>query len=61
MSPIVEGFSALLDPMVLLCIAAGALLGMLVGAFPGVTATMAVALASGFTLSLEPLPGLAVL
>ena len=61
MSPIVEGFSALLDPTVLLCIAVGALLGMLVGAFPGVTATMAVALASGFTLSLEPLPGLAVL
>src|SRR5690606_32686213 len=61
MSPLVEGFSSLLDPTVLLCIAVGAVLGMLVGAFPGVTATMAVALASGFTLALDPLPGLAVL
>ncbi|MGI5122521.1 tripartite tricarboxylate transporter permease [Marinactinospora thermotolerans] len=61
MSPLVEGFGALLDPTVALCIAGGALLGMLVGAFPGVTATMAVALASGFTLALDPIPGLAVL
>ncbi|MFC3997424.1 tripartite tricarboxylate transporter permease [Nocardiopsis sediminis] len=61
MSPIAEGFGALLDPTVMLCIAAGAVLGMLVGAFPGITATMAVALASGFTLALDPVPGLAVL
>ncbi|GAA3739374.1 putative tricarboxylic transport membrane protein [Spinactinospora alkalitolerans] len=61
MSPIVEGFSALLDPTVALCVLAGAVLGMLVGAFPGLTATMAVALASGFTLALDPIPGLAVL
>ncbi len=39
----------------------GLLLGLLVGAFPGVTATMAVALAAGFTLTLDPIPGLAVL
>ncbi|NUL48513.1 hypothetical protein F7P69_25375 [Cellulosimicrobium funkei] len=37
------------------------LVGMLVGAFPGVTATMAVALASGFTLTMDPIQGLAVL
>lgn len=61
MSPLLEGFSALLDPTVVLCMAAGAVLGMLVGAFPGVTATMTVALASGFTLALDPIPGLAVL
>src|SRR5690606_12089518 len=61
MSPLVAGFSSLLDPTVLSCIALGAVLGMLVGAFPGITATMAVALASGFTLTLDPLPGLAVL
>nr|WP_187361715.1 tripartite tricarboxylate transporter permease [Phytoactinopolyspora mesophila] len=39
----------------------GLALGMLVGAFPGVTASMAVALAAGFTLTLEPVQGLAVL
>lgn len=61
MNPLVDGLSALLDPTVLLCLLLGLVLGMLVGAFPGITATMAVALASGFTLALEPVQGLAVL
>lgn len=61
MSSLLEGFASLADLTVLACIALGAVVGMLVGAFPGVTATMAVALASGFTLSMDPLPGLAVL
>src|SRR5690606_32903070 len=39
----------------------GVLIGMLVGMFPGITATMAVALASSFTMTLEPVQGLAVL
>ena len=42
MSPFLEGLTALLEPTVLACIALGAVIGMLVGAFPGVTATMAV-------------------
>lgn len=61
MNPVVEGLSALLDPTVMLGMALGIALGMLVGAFPGITATMAVALASGFTLTLSPVEGLAVL
>ena len=61
MTPFVEGISALLDPSVLLYMGVGLLLGFLVGAFPGITATMAVALAAGFTLTLEPVQGLAVL
>ncbi len=61
MNPVLEGLSALGDPFVLLCIGVGAVIGMLVGTFPGVTATMAVALASSFTLTLDPVPGLAVL
>lgn len=61
MNALVDGFAALADPFVLLCVAIGAVIGMLVGTFPGVTATMAVALASGFTLTLDPVPGLAVL
>lgn len=56
-----EGVLAILDPSVLLWIVVGLLIGMLVGAFPGITSTMGVALASGFTLTLEPLQGLAVL
>ncbi len=61
MTPVFEGLAALGDPFVLLCIAIGAIIGMLVGTFPGVTATMAVALASSFTLTLDPVAGLAVL
>ncbi|WP_010203701.1 tripartite tricarboxylate transporter permease [Salinibacterium sp. PAMC 21357] len=61
MNPVTVGLEQLADPFVLLCILIGALVGMLVGAFPGVTATMAVALASSFTLTMDPVPGLAVL
>jgi putative tricarboxylic transport membrane protein len=60
-NPAVEGLAALADPTVVLCMAIGTVVGMLVGTFPGVTATMAVALASAFTLTLDPVPGLAVL
>ncbi|MEE1620570.1 tripartite tricarboxylate transporter permease [Zafaria sp. Z1313] len=60
-SPMTEGVAAVLQWDTLLFIGLGILVGMLVGAFPGVTATMAVALASGFTLTLEPIQGLAVL
>lgn len=61
MNAIVEGLTALLTLEVAGCMLLGLALGMLVGAFPGVTATMAVALAAGFTLTLDPIPGLAVL
>lgn len=61
MNAVVEGLAALLDPTVAICLVAGLIIGTLVGAFPGITGTMAVALASGFTLTLEPVAGLAVL
>ena len=61
MSALAEGLSALLTFQVLWCMLLGLVLGLLVGAFPGVTATMAVALAAGFTLTFDPIPGLAVL
>src|SRR5699024_547464 len=58
---VVDGFSVILQVDTLLYIGLGMLVGMLVGAFPGVTATMAVALAAGFTMTMEPMQGLAVL
>ena len=61
MTALLEGFGALFTLEIALCILVGAAVGMLVGAFPGISATMAVALASAFTLTMEPLPGLAVL
>src|SRR5690606_31668628 len=57
----VDGTAALLDPTAAACFGGGLLVGTLVGLFPGVTGSMAVALASGFTLTLEPVQGLAVL
>ena len=61
MNAIFDGIGSLLDVSVLLYMLVGLLLGFLVGAFPGITATMAVALAAGFTMTLEPVQGLAVL
>ncbi|MEU4482981.1 tripartite tricarboxylate transporter permease [Micromonospora sp. NPDC023966] len=61
MNALLEGFGALFTLQIGLCVLAGAAIGMLVGAFPGISATMAVALASAFTLTMDPLPGLAVL
>jgi len=61
MNALIDGIGSLLDVSVLLYMLVGLLLGFLVGAFPGITATMAVALAAGFTMTLEPVQGLAVL
>ena len=61
MNAIFDGIGSLLDISVLFYMLVGLFLGFLVGAFPGITATMAVALAAGFTMTLEPVQGLAVL
>ena len=61
MSALLDGLGALADVSVVLYMVVGLALGFLVGAFPGITATMAVALAAGFTMTLEPVQGLAVL
>jgi putative tricarboxylic transport membrane protein len=61
MNAFADGIASLLDITVILYLLLGLVLGFLVGAFPGITATMAVALAAGFTLTLEPVQGLAVL
>lgn len=61
MNAVVEGLTALTDPVAIVGMLIGLLVGTLVGVFPGVTGSMAVALAAGFTLTLEPVQGLAVL
>lgn len=61
MNPFIDGISSLLDLSILLYMGIGLMLGFMVGAFPGITATMAVALAAGFTMTLEPVQGLAVM
>ncbi|SNU00531.1 putative tricarboxylic transport membrane protein [Ruaniaceae bacterium KH17] len=61
MSVFIEGVNALLDFSTVIYMTLGLLLGLLVGMFPGVTMTMAIAIAAGFTLTLEPIQGLCVL
>ncbi|GAB3810798.1 tripartite tricarboxylate transporter permease [Tessaracoccus terricola] len=61
MNPIIEGLAALAEPTAILCFLIGLGLGLLVGVFPGITISMAVALATSFTLTLEPAQGLAML
>lgn len=61
MNVLADGLAPLFEPIALLCLVIGLGLGLLVGVFPGITISMAVALATGFTLTLEPVQGLAML
>jgi putative tricarboxylic transport membrane protein len=56
-----ETFMMLLDPVILLSIVAGVSAGLFVGAMPGLTATMALAVLLPFTFTLPPLHGLVAL
>ena len=58
---ILLGFDNVFQIHVLLIILFGVTLGILVGAVPGLTATMAVALAIPITFSMEAMPGLSLL
>lgn len=61
MNAYADALAAVLDPTALLCFVIGLGLGLLVGVFPGITISMAVALATSFTLTLEPAQGLSML
>ena len=56
-----ETFIMLLDPMIILLIFAGVSAGLFVGAMPGLTATMALAVLLPFTFTMPPLEGLVAL
>lgn len=58
---LLETFMMLLDPVILLSIVAGVAAGLFVGAMPGLTATMALAVLLPFTFTLPPLHGLVAL
>lgn len=59
MAVIFESLGLLLDPVVLAAMLVAAIYGLFVGAIPGLTATMAVALVIPITFFLDPLPALA--
>lgn len=56
-----EGLTAVADAQVLLMLVAGVLIGIVVGALPGISATVGVALLLPFTFALEPLAGMMLL
>lgn len=55
------GLQAVSDPTVLLLIVAGVLIGIVVGALPGISATVGVAILLPFTFVMEPLQGMMLL
>ncbi len=61
MDALLSGLVALADPELLLLIFAATLGGVLVGALPGLNATTGVALLLPFTITMEPIPAIAIL
>ena len=58
---LIETLLTLLDPVIIFSIFAGVTAGLFVGAMPGLTATMALAVLLPFTFTLPPLHGLVAL
>ncbi|MDD7464938.1 MAG: tripartite tricarboxylate transporter permease [Actinomycetaceae bacterium] len=52
------GFQAIMSPMPLLMMVVGVLAGIVIGALPGLTAVMGVAVLMPFTFSMDPLTGI---
>lgn len=58
---LIEGFTVVFAPKMLLMVALAVILGTVFGALPGVSATMAVALGLTFTYTMEPIPAIVFL
>ncbi|MEM9781132.1 MAG: tripartite tricarboxylate transporter permease [Pseudomonadota bacterium] len=61
MDPFLTALSSFADPYLLMVVLIGTLGGVLVGAMPGLSSTMATALLLPFTLTMEPIPAIALL
>ena len=61
MDLLMTGIQSVFQPMILLWIAGGVLMGVIFGALPGVSATMAIVLCIGFTYSMPPVVAIAFL
>jgi putative tricarboxylic transport membrane protein len=61
MSGWIEGFNAMMDLSVLVMIPLGMVLGIAIGAIPGLSATVGMAMFLPFTFTLDPLTGLVLL
>ena len=58
---LIHGLLALSDPTLLLLLVLATLGGVIIGALPGLNATTGAALLLPFTLTMEPIPAIAVL
>ena len=58
MPGLAEAFSLVLDPYVILVLLLASVFGLVVGALPGLTATMATALLVPLTFFMEPVPAI---
>jgi putative tricarboxylic transport membrane protein len=61
MEPVLQGLSLLLDFNNIVLIFMGVMIGVVVGALPGLSSPMAVALLLPFTLTLEPVPAISMM
>jgi len=61
MEPVLQGLSLVVDINNIVLIFGGVLIGVLVGALPGLSSPMAVALLLPFTLTLEPVPAICMM
>ncbi len=61
MEAVIQGFSLLIDPFNILLIFIAVLIGVCVGALPGLSSPMAIALLLPFSLSLRPIPAIAMM
>ncbi|WP_298972899.1 tripartite tricarboxylate transporter permease [uncultured Roseobacter sp.] len=61
MEPLIAGLVALMDPNLLVLLFAATLGGVIIGALPGLNATTGAALLLPFTITMDPIPAIAIL
>lgn len=61
MEPVIQGLMLVLDPVNIALIFGGVVIGVIVGALPGLSSPMAVALLLPFTITLDPVPAICMM
>ena len=56
-----QSFGVVFNPVTLIYLCVGTIVGVVMGAMPGVSASMAVVIAMTFSYAMEPLPAIALL
>ena len=61
MEPVIQGLTLILDPFNIALVFGGVLIGVVVGALPGLSSPMAVALLLPFSITLDPVPAICMM